>query len=66
MSSPASGKKRHGKLLSQVITLAHGGGGKAMRDLIDDVFIEAFDNEALNTLEDQARFSLSDLQRHGG
>lgn len=65
MSSPASGKKRHGKLVSQVITLAHGGGGKAMRDLIDDVFIEAFDNEALNTLEDQARFSLSDLQQHG-
>lgn len=60
-----STKKRHGKLVSPVITLAHGGGGKAMRDLIDDVFINAFDNEVLNTLEDQARFYLSDLATHG-
>ena len=58
-------KKRHGKLVSPVITLAHGGGGKAMRDLIDDVFIEAFGNPALNTLEDQARFGLDDLAEHG-
>ncbi|MCI0655178.1 MAG: hydrogenase expression/formation protein HypE [Methylococcaceae bacterium] len=36
-----------------------------MRDLIDDVFIDAFDNEALNKLDDQARFSLADLSRHG-
>lgn len=56
---------RRGKLVSSVITLAHGGGGKAMRDLIDDVFIDAFDNPALNTLEDQARFNLSDLAQHG-
>ena len=56
---------RQGKLISSVITLAHGGGGKAMRDLIDDVFISAFSNPALNTLEDQARFSLADLARYG-
>ena len=36
-----------------------------MRDLIDDVFVEAFDNEALNRLDDQARFALADLSRHG-
>lgn len=60
-----STRVRHGKLVSQVITLAHGGGGKAMRDLIDDVFISAFDNPALNTLEDQARFQLSDLATMG-
>lgn len=53
------------KLVSDVITLAHGGGGKAMRDLIDDVFIDAFDNEVLNTLEDQARFNIADLARLG-
>lgn len=58
-------KKRHGKLVSPVITLAHGGGGKAMRDLIDDVFIEAFSNPQLNTLEDQARFELKDLAEYG-
>ena len=56
---------RQGKLLSNVITLAHGGGGKAMRDLIDDVFIDEFSNPALNTLEDQARFSLEDLASYG-
>jgi len=56
---------RQGKLASKVITLAHGGGGKAMRDLIDDVFIEAFSNPVLNTLEDQARFELSDLAKFG-
>ena len=34
-------------------------------DLIDDVFIDAFDNPSLNTLEDQARFQLSDLAQLG-
>jgi len=47
------------------VSLAHGGGGKAMRDLIDDVFISVFDNPSLAPLEDQARFALSDLMRHG-
>jgi hydrogenase expression/formation protein HypE len=47
------------------VNLAHGGGGKAMRDLIDDVFVSAFDNPALAPLEDQARFSLADLARYG-
>ncbi len=56
---------RKGKLSADMITLAHGGGGKAMRDLIDDVFVSAFSNPALNTLEDQARFQLSDLAKLG-
>lgn len=47
------------------VTLAHGGGGKAMRDLVDDVFVAAFDNPDLAPLEDQARFRLADLARHG-
>ncbi len=47
------------------VTLAHGGGGKAMRDLVDDVFVSAFDNPDLAPLEDQARFGLQDLARHG-
>lgn len=64
LTTPAP-RIRHGKLAGKVITLAHGGGGKAMRDLIDDVFIDAFDNAALNTLEDQARFELSDLAKYG-
>ena len=47
------------------VTLAHGGGGKAMKDLIDDVFVEAFDNPLLAPLEDQARLDLADLAQHG-
>ena len=30
-----------GKVFVPTVTLAHGGGGKAMKDLIDDVFVEA-------------------------
>lgn len=63
--SEESTRKRQGKLSNSVITLAHGGGGKAMRDLIDDVFIGAFDNAVLNTLEDQARFKLDALIKYG-
>jgi hydrogenase expression/formation protein HypE len=47
------------------VTLAHGGGGKAMKDLIDDVFIAAFDNPVLAPLEDQARVSLTALATRG-
>ncbi|WP_266171445.1 hydrogenase expression/formation protein HypE [Dyella subtropica] len=56
---------RRSKLASPLITLAHGGGGKAMRELIDDVFINAFSNPTLNTLEDQARVPLAELARLG-
>jgi len=52
-------------LREKTITLAHGSGGKAMRDLIEDVFVGGFDNEHLGTLEDQARFNLSDFTVHG-
>lgn len=43
------------------ITLAHGSGGKAMRKLIDEVFVANFDNELLARLDDQARISLQAL-----
>ncbi|MDQ3494308.1 MAG: AIR synthase related protein, partial [Pseudomonadota bacterium] len=58
-------RQRSGKFRGDTITLAHGGGGKAMRDLIDDVFVSAFDNPALAPLEDQARFALADLASMG-
>jgi len=61
-----NGKPRHrGKVKVATITLAHGGGGKAMHDLIDDVFLEAFDNENQSPLEDQARLSLADMTALG-
>jgi hydrogenase expression/formation protein HypE len=71
MSSPlvAPAALSHRRQLGRVglpkVTMAHGGGGKAMRDLIDDVFIATFDNSVLSTMEDQARFRLCDLAAHG-
>ena len=41
------------------VTLAHGGGGSAMKRLIGDVFVAAFDNLLLAPLEDQARLDLA-------
>ncbi len=62
--APTRRRPRDGVQLTKV-TLAHGGGGKAMRDLVDDVFVSVFDNPVLAALEDQARISLADLARHG-
>jgi hydrogenase expression/formation protein HypE len=47
------------------VTLSHGGGGKATKDLIDDVFVSAFDNPLLAPLDDQARVTLASLAGHG-
>ena len=58
-------RQRSGKVRGDTITMAHGSGGKAMRDLIDDIFVSNFDNEILASLEDQARFSLKDLSAKG-
>jgi hydrogenase expression/formation protein HypE len=54
-----------GRVNVPTVTLSHGGGGKAMKDLIDDVFVSAFDNPALAPLEDQARFDLAALAARG-
>src|SRR6476469_2282447 len=51
--------RKLGKVSVDKVTLSHCGGGKAMKDLIDDVFVAAFDNRSLAPLEDQARFSLA-------
>jgi hydrogenase expression/formation protein HypE len=47
------------------VNLSHGGGGRAMRRLIDEVFVRTFDNAALSALEDQATIALSELLAHG-
>jgi hydrogenase expression/formation protein HypE len=62
--SPGSGRPPVRVTMPRV-TLAHGGGGTAMRDLIADVFAGPFDNPMLAPLEDQARASLAELGRHG-
>jgi hydrogenase expression/formation protein HypE len=62
----AAGPRREGRKLRQArIDLSHGSGGKAMRDLIDDVFLSEFGNETLSVLEDQARIPLSALASGG-
>ncbi|HUB95154.1 MAG TPA: hydrogenase expression/formation protein HypE [Stellaceae bacterium] len=48
-----------------MVTLAHGGGGKAMKDLIDDVFVSAFDNPILAPLDDHASIDLAELAAQG-
>jgi hydrogenase expression/formation protein HypE len=49
----------------RTVTLSHGGGGKAMKDLIDEVFVAAFDNPLLTPLDDQARVPMSLLAEYG-
>ena len=56
---------RAARCATRASTLAHGGGGKAMHDLIDDVFVRAFDNPVLDALEDQARLPLAELTALG-
>jgi hydrogenase expression/formation protein HypE len=58
-------RRRSGRLRDPRITLSHGGGGKAMRDLIDDAFVDVFANDVLAALEDQARIALADLAAAG-
>lgn len=48
-----------------VITMAHGNGSQAMQSLIEEIFIEAFSNPALNEREDQAKISLAPLAALG-
>lgn len=37
-----------------IITMAHGSGGAATSELIDEIFVKAFDNKVLTELEDSA------------
>lgn len=65
MSAPFMSTRR--ALTQKTVTLAHGGGGSAMRDLIDDVFRSAFagGDGRMSAPEDQARFDLSALAAKG-
>ncbi len=62
---PLPRARRRGKVEVPTVTLAHGGGGKAMKDLIDDVFVAAFDNAFLAPLDDQARHGIAGLAARG-
>jgi hydrogenase expression/formation protein HypE len=45
-------KKKEGKAMK--ITMAHGSGGRATSELIDEIFAKEFDNEVLSQMEDSA------------
>ena len=47
-------RQRRPRLLDDVVTLAHGAGGKSSAALVDAVFVEAFRNEELEQLGDAA------------
>ncbi len=53
---------RVSRLREERVTLAHGGGGKAMRNLIEEVFTKAFQPPGM---EDQARVMDDALQERG-
>ncbi|MGQ7247702.1 hydrogenase expression/formation protein HypE [Halomonas sp. V046] len=58
MSPPT--EHRPSRVTASLVTQAHGGGGKAMKDLIDDVFVSEF-QATPTVLEDQARLDLGSL-----
>ncbi len=51
-------RRRRPRLNDDIITLAHGAGGKSSAALVDAVFLEAFTNEALAPLADAATLPL--------
>lgn len=56
-------RKRRPRLLDEVVTLAHGAGGKSSAALVDAVFVEAFRNEELEQLGDAAALTLPSGER---
>lgn len=57
-------RRRAGRVRDDVVVAAHGGGGKAMRDLIDDLVVREL-GEAVQVDEDQARFEVNKLAQDG-
>jgi hydrogenase expression/formation protein HypE len=53
------------KLSATHIGLEHGSGGRAMNELIHDVFLSAFEGGRPGVAEDQARIALEPLRRQG-
>lgn len=51
-------RRRRPRLLDDVVTLAHGAGGKASAALVDAVFLDAFANDELAVLADAAVLDL--------
>jgi hydrogenase expression/formation protein HypE len=56
-------RRRRPRLLDEVVTLAHGAGGKASAALFDAVFLPAFQNDALAAQTDAAVVALASGER---
>jgi len=56
-------RKRRPRLIDEVVTLAHGAGGKSSAALVDAVFLEAFRNPQLEQLGDGAVLTLPSGER---
>jgi hydrogenase expression/formation protein HypE len=54
----AAFRRRRPRLTDEIVTLAHGAGGKSSAALVDAVFLEAFANDALAPLADAAELHL--------
>ncbi len=58
MPLPRRAHPRPLDLENGLIDLSHGSGGRAMAQLVEDLFLAAFDNDALNQRNDQAAFDV--------
>lgn len=56
-------RRRRPRLLDDVVTLAHGAGGKSSAALVDAVFLEAFRNPELENLGDAAALQMPSGER---
>ena len=56
-------RQRRPRLLDDVVTLAHGAGGKSSAALVDAVFVEAFRNSELENLGDAASLPMPSGER---
>jgi hydrogenase expression/formation protein HypE len=56
-------RRRRPRLTDEVVTLAHGAGGKASAALVDSVFLEAFSQGAVGALADAATLPLPSGER---
>lgn len=63
--APPVARRDDARERTQIITLAHGAGGRATRKLIADVFLRAFHNPMLAPLEDHAILDLAGLSEQG-
>ena len=52
-------RRRKPRVKDDLITLAHGSGGKAMHELVEGLFLDYFRNPFLEALEDQAIFEIA-------